>query len=313
MYTVELYARVRRAVLVGGQVLRVTGAAAVAAPRDLASGAQGGRHGQRNRLQHGLLGFHLVDNLQVLCNGFAEDACGTGTAGHGSLAFRSYASLAGAARAGQGPGGRKALSCYDSGVNNAVNSSFPGPVQTVFLDRDGVVNEKMPEGHYVTRWSEFQVLPGVAEAIGRLNRAGLRMVVVSNQRGIALGLYTAEDVRAIHAEFQKLLEAFGAHVDGFYFCPHDRGQCNCRKPLPGLFEKAAAEFPEITAATSIIIGDTLSDIEFGRRLGMLTVFIEGDPERRNPWVEEARKMADLRFSSLAEAVNALLASQLESN
>jgi D-glycero-D-manno-heptose 1,7-bisphosphate phosphatase len=95
-------------------------------------------------------------------------------------------------------------------------------------------------------------------------------------------------------------------VDGFYFCPHDRGQCTCRKPLPGLFEQAVAEFPSIEAATSAMIGDSLSDIEFGRRLGMLTVFIEGDPEHRKPGAEAAAELADLRFGSLAETVNTLL-------
>jgi len=192
-------------------------------------------------------------------------------------------------------------------VNSALNTSYPSRVQNVFLDRDGVVNEKMPEGRYVTQWSDFKVLPGVVEAIGLLNQAGLRVLVISNQRGIALGLYTAEDVRAIHAEFQKMLEASGAHVDGFYFCPHDKGQCNCRKPLPGLFEQAVADFPGITAATSVMIGDSKSDVEFGRRLGMTTVFIDGDPQRQKPGAKEARELADLRYLSLIAAAKDMLA------
>jgi D-glycero-D-manno-heptose 1,7-bisphosphate phosphatase len=180
-------------------------------------------------------------------------------------------------------------------------------VHTVFLDRDGVVNEKMPEGRYVAQWSGFKILPGVVEAIGLLNRAGLRVVVISNQRGIALGLYTSEDVRALHSEFQKMLASSGANVDGFYFCPHDKGQCNCRKPLPGLFEQAVADFPGITAASSVMIGDSKSDVEFGRRLGMRTVFIDGDPRLQKPGAETAREMADLHYSSLYEAANGLLA------
>ncbi len=164
----------------------------------------------------------------------------------------------------------------------------------------------MPEGSYVTSWSEFLPLPGVAEAIRRLNAAGLRVFVVSNQRGVALGLYTAADVRAIHAAFQNLLKAHGAHVDGFYFCPHDKGACNCRKPKPGLFEQAVAEFPEIVATTSAMIGDSLSDIEFGRRLGIVTVFIEGAPEHQKPGAQTAAELANLRFPSLAAAVDALL-------
>jgi D-glycero-D-manno-heptose 1,7-bisphosphate phosphatase len=192
-------------------------------------------------------------------------------------------------------------------VANPIDSSLLRGLRTVFIDRDGVLNEKLPEGHYVTRWSEFHILTGVAEAIGRLNRAGARVVVVSNQRGISLGLYTASDVRAIHSEFQSLLKTQDAHVDAFYFCPHGKRQCNCRKPLPGLFEQAVAEFPEIAAQTSIMIGDSLSDIEFGRRLGMPTVFIAGNMERRKPRAEAASELADLRFSNLSEAVDALLA------
>ncbi len=179
-------------------------------------------------------------------------------------------------------------------------------MRTVFLDRDGILNEKMPEGLYVTRWEDFHPLPGVPEALRRLNEAGLRVIVVSNQRGIALGIYTAADVEAIHAAFERLLNAAGARVDAFFICPHDNEQCNCRKPLPGQFEQAVAMFPEIKAATSAMIGDSLSDIEFGRRLGMTTILIEGDPERRKSGTEEAAKLADLRFASLGQAVQALL-------
>lgn len=182
-------------------------------------------------------------------------------------------------------------------------------MRTVFLDRDGILNQKMPEGQYVTRWEEFRILPGVMQALRRLNEAGLRIVVVSNQRGIARGLYSAADVAAIHAKFQQQLEDSGAHVDAFFICPHDKGQCNCRKPLPGLFDQAVVQFPEIAAETSVMIGDSLSDIEFGRRLGMRTVFVDGDRERQKAGADTAAKLADLRCASLLEAVNMLLAGE----
>jgi D-glycero-D-manno-heptose 1,7-bisphosphate phosphatase len=191
-------------------------------------------------------------------------------------------------------------------VKNAPKSAFPRDLNTVFLDRDGVLNEKMPEGRYVTGWHEFHLLPGVPEAVARLNRAGLRVLVVSNQRGIALGLYTATDVENMHASLQNLLKTHGAHVDSFYFCPHDKKECNCRKPLPGLFEQAAAQFPDLAAETSVMIGDSLSDIEFGHRLGMKTVFIEAAPERQKPGAHIAAEMADLRCPSLPQAVEILL-------
>lgn len=180
-------------------------------------------------------------------------------------------------------------------------------LRTVFLDRDGVLNKKLPEGSYVRSWSEFELLPGVPEAIIKLKFAGYRVLVVSNQRGIALGLYTIDTVRQIHAEFQKLLLAKGTSVDGFYFCPHDRTGCNCRKPMPGLFEDAKADFPDITADTSAMIGDSLSDIEFGQRLGMRTILVQGDPSRQKLTATMAGELADMRCSSLLEAVETLLA------
>jgi D-glycero-D-manno-heptose 1,7-bisphosphate phosphatase len=179
-------------------------------------------------------------------------------------------------------------------------------VRTVFLDRDGVINEKAPEGDYVRRVEDLKLLDGAAEAIARLNRAGVRVIVVSNQRGVARGLYSVEDVREIEAALETMLAAKSAHLDGFYFCPHEEGACNCRKPLPGLFEQARADFPEIEAASSVMIGDSLSDVEFGRGLGMRTIFIEGLPNRQRAGAERARELADVRSGSLNETVGFLL-------
>ena len=195
---------------------------------------------------------------------------------------------------------------YHYGVTSQNPRQLPRDVTTVLLDRDGVLNQKMPEGRYVERWKDFHVLPGVPEAIARLNQAGLRVIVVSNQRGIALGLYTAADVDALHAGFQSLLSQHGAHIDAFFYCPHLVGRCNCRKPLPGLFEQAVEAFPDVTAATSLMIGDSLVDMEFGRRLGITTILIDGETEQPRATAKIARETADLRFPSLAEAADALL-------
>ena len=178
--------------------------------------------------------------------------------------------------------------------------------RTVFLDRDGVINRKLPEGQYVTAWQHFHLLPGVPEAIAKLNQAGLRVIVVTNQRGIALGLYGPSDVDHIHIQLNERLAQSGAHIDGFYFCPHDKRQCNCRKPLPGLFEQAQKDFPEITPETSLIIGDSLSDIEFGKNLGLKTIFIEANNEHQKTGAQKAKELANHHFPSLPEAVNHLL-------
>jgi D-glycero-D-manno-heptose 1,7-bisphosphate phosphatase len=221
------------------------------------------------------------------------------------LAFRATSALAGTSFCfrSNAIGYR---SWYHSGVTDANGYSIDTALKTVFLDRDGVLNEKMPEGHYVTRWEEFHPLPGVPEAIAQFNRAGVRVIVVSNQRGVSLGRYTVADVEFIHSRFQELLGASGAHVDGFYFCPHDKHSCTCRKPGPGLFEQALAEFPGIAVESSAMIGDSLSDIEFGRRLGMRTVFIDAGSAHQKPGAASARELAQLCCRSLPEAVEFLL-------
>jgi D-glycero-D-manno-heptose 1,7-bisphosphate phosphatase len=178
-------------------------------------------------------------------------------------------------------------------------------LKTVFLDRDGVINRKMPEGQYVTSWEHFDLLPGVAEAIALLNRKGLRVLVITNQRGIALGLYSRADVEVIHGQLQKELIAAGAKVDGFYFCPHDKRECDCRKPLPGMFVQARADFPDIDPATSVMIGDSLSDIEFGNNLGLTTVFIEGNREHQKAGASKAAELADFSFATLPDAITFL--------
>jgi D-glycero-D-manno-heptose 1,7-bisphosphate phosphatase len=150
------------------------------------------------------------------------------------------------------------------------------------------------------------LLPGVAKAIVALKQAGKRVIVVTNQRGVALGRYTAEDVRTIHERLQQLLAGHGAQVDAFYFCPHDKKQCQCRKPLPGMFEQARAEFPQITAESSVMVGDSLSDIEFGQGVGMRTIFIQGDTEHRKPGWERGAELADLVAADLPDAVRQIL-------
>jgi D-glycero-D-manno-heptose 1,7-bisphosphate phosphatase len=176
------------------------------------------------------------------------------------------------------------------------------PVRYVFLDRDGVLNRKMPEGAYVTDWAQFQWLAGADEAIARMNRAGLTVILVTNQRGIALGLYTHAQLEHIHANLQRHLARHGARLDAVYYCPHDHDECNCRKPDTGLFEQALQQFPQANAQNSVVIGDSLSDIQAGRRLGMKTVFIQGEADRRKSGSSAAAELADAVAGSLLQAV-----------
>ena len=145
--------------------------------------------------------------------------------------------------------------------------------ETVFLDRDGVINVKAPEGEYIKSWDEFTFLPGAVEAVAALRRARRRIVIVTNQRGIALGEMTEADLAAIHV---RMLEEIGP-VDAIYHCPHDDGECDCRKPLPGMLLRAAAEVPGVELRRSVMIGDSETDIEAGRAVGARTIKVGGGP------------------------------------
>jgi D-glycero-D-manno-heptose 1,7-bisphosphate phosphatase len=153
-------------------------------------------------------------------------------------------------------------------------ASDPGlGVKAVFLDRDGTLNVKPPAGEYVERPSELRLLPGAAEGVRMLREAGRWTVVVTNQRGVALGRMNAEDLDAVHVRLEDLLAREGAALDGIYACTHGLGECNCRKPEPGLLLAARKDNPQISFSRSAIVGDSRSDMEGGRRLGLLTVLV----------------------------------------
>ena len=179
-------------------------------------------------------------------------------------------------------------------------------IDFVFLDREGVLDRKPPEGQYVTRWEQFELLPGVEEAIARLNRSGHKVILVTNQRCVALGLCGEADVRDVHDKLCAHLAQHGARLDAIYFCPHDKNQCNCRKPATGMFEQAFRDRPGSSPANSVMVGDSLSDIEAGERLGMRTIFIQGDPERQKAGADRAAALATATSASLLECVDRYL-------
>jgi D-glycero-D-manno-heptose 1,7-bisphosphate phosphatase len=147
------------------------------------------------------------------------------------------------------------------------------PIRWVFLDRDGTINVNAPPGEYVTSPDELVLLPGAAEAICALNAAGVWVGVVTNQRGIALGEMTEADLRAVHVRLAEELARAGAHLDAIYHCPHEQGDCSCRKPEPGLLLQAQRENPGLSFAAAALIGDAQSDVEAGRRMGVSTVLL----------------------------------------
>jgi D-glycero-D-manno-heptose 1,7-bisphosphate phosphatase len=149
---------------------------------------------------------------------------------------------------------------------------------TVFLDRDGVINRKMPSGSYVESWEQFEFLPGAIDALRLLVGAGIRVVVVTNQRGVALGRMSIEAVEEIHRRMQGELAMNRAECAAVFVCPHEEGTCDCRKPGLGLFRQAQALMPEIDFESSSVIGDSASDLIAGGRLGC-EGYLVGDESR----------------------------------
>jgi D-glycero-D-manno-heptose 1,7-bisphosphate phosphatase len=173
---------------------------------------------------------------------------------------------------------------------------------TVFLDRDGTINRKAPEGDYIRSPDRLVLLDGVADAISRLRASGALVVVVTNQRGVARGLMTLDDLAEVHRRLAAMLDDAGTEVDALYSCPHEAGSCDCRKPEPGLFLRAATDHPAIDFGASAMVGDSASDVEAGARLGMATVLL-ADPA---PPPGKAGRSPDHVAPSLAAAADWLL-------
>lgn len=142
--------------------------------------------------------------------------------------------------------------------------------KVVFLDRDGLINQKAPEHDYIKRWENFKFLHGVLEAVKKLNAAGYLTVIVTNQRGVACGMMTMDVLDAIHRNMCAAFAENGGEISGVYVCPHEQGACSCRKPDIGLFLQAEHDF-EIDKVQSWMVGDSNSDVEAGRRYGVRTI------------------------------------------
>ena len=172
-----------------------------------------------------------------------------------------------------------------------------GGQHCLFLDRDGVLNRRIPGG-YVTQPADFIPEQGAMQALGLLRDSFHRIVVVTNQAGIGKGLMDETDLQAVHQKMLALAAAAGGRIDGVYYCPHHPTDgCACRKPATGLALQAQANFPDLDFANAWLVGDSASDMQMGQMLGMKTVLIAGK-------FEEAKQLAamavDYRFESLLE-------------
>ena len=166
--------------------------------------------------------------------------------------------------------------------------------QAFFLDRDGVINVEVD---YLCEPERVEIIPGVAAALRKIHQMGYLAIVVTNQSGVARGMYAESDVMAVHQRIQQLLAAENAAVDAFYYCPHHRdftGECSCRKPSPGMLLQAAREW-EIDLRRSVMVGDRLSDIEAGRAAGCCRTYLV-----RTGYGEEVLKKCDVGALPVAD-------------
>jgi D-glycero-D-manno-heptose 1,7-bisphosphate phosphatase len=177
--------------------------------------------------------------------------------------------------------------------------------RAVFLDRDGTINEEV---NHLSNSEQFRLLPGAGEAVRTLNQKGWLVIVITNQSGLARGYFTEEELAVVHQKMKAALDREGARIDGIYVCPHqlDDG-CSCRKPGTALFDQAAQEF-NIDLSKSFAVGDKMTDLLPGARLGCRTVLIltghgQEQLENKDEWEAEPDYIA----SDLLSAAQWILA------
>jgi D-glycero-D-manno-heptose 1,7-bisphosphate phosphatase len=182
----------------------------------------------------------------------------------------------------------------------------------VFLDRDGTIIEDVG---YLRDVSQIDLLPWAADAIRQLNEAGYAVIVITNQSGVGRGFYDEAHVQATHRALDAMLGERGARIDGYYYCPHYPessdsrygGKCDCRKPAPGLLQRAAAELG-LDLAASWMVGDWWRDVQAGIGAGTRTILVRtGRSAEHRPAPPDAPR-PDAILNSLMEAAGWILRS-----
>ncbi len=173
---------------------------------------------------------------------------------------------------------------------------------SLFLDRDGVINHRMVDD-YVRNWEQFKFKPGVLEAIEEMSGMFSRIVVVSNQQGVGKGLMSEQEVENLHSRMITEVTAAGGRIDAAFFCPALESEKSFnRKPNIGMALQSRKRFPEIRFRQSVMVGDSLSDMIFGKRLGMKTVFLSADL----PHIRKGYKTINFVFPDLRSFAQELL-------
>jgi histidinol-phosphate phosphatase family protein len=162
-------------------------------------------------------------------------------------------------------------------------------MKAVFLDRDGTIARDV---HYCRRPEDFEILPTVPDAVRLLNENGFKVVVITNQSGVARGYFTEETLAQIHDKMRRELARYGAWVDAIYYCPHHPDdRCECRKPKAALFHRAAKEH-DINFDRSYVVGDMQIDVAAGKALGCHTILVTTGPGKGEDIVDPPDYVAD---------------------
>lgn len=168
---------------------------------------------------------------------------------------------------------------------------------TLFMDRDDTINKRLP-GDYVKSWSEFEFLPNALESIKYFSQVFNKIIIVTNQQGIGKEIMTSEQLNEIHSlMLDEIIEA-GGYIDQIYYCPHLAIENPmCRKPNPGMGFQAAEDFPDIEFRKSLMVGDSISDMEFGYKLGMKNVLVKRSVQQTST---NQSMMVDMELASISE-------------
>lgn len=180
----------------------------------------------------------------------------------------------------------------------------------IILDRDGVINYDSDE--YIKSPDEWHAIPGSLDAIAQLNRSGFRVLVATNQSGVARGYYDLETLDDIHEKFIRELAAVGGHIDEIFFCPHHPDEkCICRKPKPGMLYQIEEKYP-IDFASTYFIGDSFVDVQAAQTVGCRPLLVLSGKGQRS--IEQYPELLTIpNFQNLAEAVDYVIAKQRKNN
>lgn len=180
-------------------------------------------------------------------------------------------------------------------------------MKIIFLDRDGVINKAAMEG-YIENWEDFEFLPSALEALRILAENDYRIFVVSNQSGVAKGLYTLEDLENITRRMNKIVQQHGGKIEDVVYCPHrDEDDCDCRKPKPGMLYKLEEKYNlDIDKGNTFYIGDSKSDIEAGKRFGLKTILLLCGKTNKEEKLQQWEYEPDYIREDLLDAVKNVL-------